>query len=74
MRQNSLILLAPAADNQVGCLVGCTHVADEISNLEHWQLLTFQLLHDGSIIVFTCLPDKLYAAFFYQVEVLEHTR
>ena len=61
------------ADNQVGCLVGCTHVADEVGNLEHRQFLAYHLLHDGSVVVLTCLPDKLHTAFLYQVEVLQHT-
>ena len=48
-----------SADDQVGCTIGSTHVADEVQDLEVWYLLAFQLLLDRGTIGFACLPDKL---------------
>ena len=52
---------------------GCPHVANKIGNLQHRKVFVFELIDDALVVVLTCLPDKLYATFFYDVQVLQDT-
>ena len=61
------------ADNQVGSLVSCAHVADEVHHLEHGQVrAVLQPLVNRGVIVLARLPDKLHSRRLNQVEVLHY--
>ena len=62
-----------AADYEVGGLVGCAHVADEVHDLQHGQVgASLQLLVDGGVIVLARLPDELHAGVPDVVQMGQH--
>ena len=61
-------------NDQVGSLIGCTHIADEVCHLQivGTSHLT-KLLGNLGTIVFSCLPNELHIALTNQVKMLQDT-
>ena len=62
-----------ATDDQVGSLVGGTHIGDEVGDLQVRNVLSLQALSNFSTIVLACLPDELDVAGLDEVQMLQHT-